>query len=91
MFTLVWAPSFTREARRFLRKHPDLRVDVEQALQDLEIDPFQSHLKLHPLRGQLEGMHAISVTYSHRIILILQVTEREITLLDIGSHDDVYR
>lgn len=36
-------------------------------------------------------MHAVSVSYEYRITLSLRVTEREIYLLDIGSHADVYR
>ena len=39
----------------------------------------------------MNDLHAISVTYSHRIILTLLVSECEITLLDIGTHDEVYR
>ena len=36
-------------------------------------------------------LQAVSVTYEYRIILTLEVTVREILLLDIGSHDEVYR
>ena len=39
----------------------------------------------------MSGMHAVRITYAFRIVLTLQITEREITLLDIGGHDDVYR
>jgi len=45
---------------------------------------------LHPLKGKMQGLHAVSVTYSYRISLTLKVTEKEIILLDIGSHDEVY-
>jgi mRNA-degrading endonuclease YafQ of YafQ-DinJ toxin-antitoxin module len=33
----------------------------------------------------------VRLTYTDRIVLILQMKEKEITLLDIGSHDEVYR
>ena len=33
----------------------------------------------------------MSVTYAYRITLTLRVTKKEIVLLDIGSHDEVYR
>jgi mRNA-degrading endonuclease YafQ of YafQ-DinJ toxin-antitoxin module len=59
-------------------------------LRDLENDPLQPHLRLHPLKGKMQGLHAVSVTYSYRISLTLKVTEKEIILLDIGSHDEVY-
>ena len=87
-FTLVTTQHFERRARKFLRKHPDLRPTLRDTLDDLSRDPFQPRLKLHPLAGKLEGMQAVSLTYSYR--LTLKVTEQEIVLLDIGTHDDVY-
>jgi mRNA-degrading endonuclease YafQ of YafQ-DinJ toxin-antitoxin module len=36
-------------------------------------------------------LHAVSIGYSYRLTLTLKLAEREIILLDIGSHDDVYR
>jgi hypothetical protein len=41
--------------------------------------------------GKLAGCYAVSLTHSYRITLTLLITEKEIILLDIGSHDDVYR
>lgn len=52
---------------------------------------MQPHLRLHALRGEMEGMHAVSVTYQYRIVLTLLIREREVILLDIGTHDEVYR
>lgn len=40
--------------------------------------------RLHPLGGKLQGLQAVSLTYSYRITLALQVTEHEILLVDIG-------
>ena len=56
----------------------------------LRADPFEPSLRLHPLTGKLQGMQAVSLTYSYCITLTLQITEHEILLLDIGSHDKVY-
>jgi mRNA-degrading endonuclease YafQ of YafQ-DinJ toxin-antitoxin module len=44
-----------------------------------------------PLKGRHRDKHTVSLTYSYRIVLILRLDENEITLLDVGSHDDVYR
>jgi len=38
----------------------------------LRADPFEPSLRLHPLTGKLEGMQAVSLTYSYRITLTLQ-------------------
>lgn len=91
MYVLVRTSEFERSLRRFLRKHPNLAERVAHVLRDLESDPFQPHLRLHSLSGGLQGRRAVSVSRAHRIVLIVRGPEREIILIEIGSHDDVYR
>jgi mRNA-degrading endonuclease YafQ of YafQ-DinJ toxin-antitoxin module len=90
-FALVATRHFERRANKFLRKHPDLKPVLKATLDQLRQDPFQPSLKTHDLSGTLDGIQAVSLTYSYRLTLILKVTDREIVLLDIGSHDEVYR
>jgi mRNA-degrading endonuclease YafQ of YafQ-DinJ toxin-antitoxin module len=91
MYTLVWTSSFTRAAGKFLKQHPELREKFAAILGDLERDPFQPHLRYHHLGGKLKGVQAISITSSYRLTLTLIITNQEIILLDVGSHDEVYR
>ena len=90
-FTLVWTETFLRTARKFLRRHRDLKGLFEDVLRQLETDPASPRLRLHPLQGRHRGKHAVRLTYEHRIVLILRTTAKEIVLLDVGSHDEVYR
>ena len=87
-WTLVTTAAFDRRARKFLNRHPDLRPRFIETLEKLRTDPFDPNLR--QLSGKLKDMQAVSLTYSYRIVLILQVTEHEILLIDIGSHDEVY-
>ncbi len=89
-WTLSTTAFFDRRARKFLSRHPNLRPRLAETLSKLADDPFQPSLRLHPLSGKLQGMQAVSITYSYRITLTLQITEQEILLIDIGSHDKVY-
>lgn len=91
MFTIITPEQFLRQARKFFKKHPDLKDRFARVLADLQADPFQPRLGLHPLSGKLAGCHAVSLTHSYRLTLTLMITEKEIILLDIGSHDEVYR
>ena len=91
MFTLDATEYFLRRARKFLKKHPDLKERFAQVVEDLRQDPFAPHLAYHPVGGKLKGVQAVSLTESYRIILTLEIADKEIILLDIGSHDDVYR
>lgn len=90
MFRIVAPEQFLRQARKFFRRHPDLKPRFGKLLGDLQRDPFQPRLGLQPLSGKLAGCHAVSLTYSYRVTLTLLVSEKEITLLDIGSHEEVY-
>lgn len=91
MFRLSTTPTFDRSLEGFIRSHPELKKKIARVILDLEKDPFQPHLRFHPLKGRLEGLCAVSLTYHYRITLILEVHKSEVVLLDIGSHDEVYR
>jgi mRNA-degrading endonuclease YafQ of YafQ-DinJ toxin-antitoxin module len=91
VYSLVTTKYFLKRSRKFFRKHPEVKPRFAEAAEGLKTDPFQPHLRLHPLKGQLKGLYSVSITYEHRITLTLKITEKEIILLDIGSHDEVYR
>lgn len=91
MYALIWTPGFTRAAKKFTQHHSELKTKFATILRDLERDPFQRHLKYHQLGGKLKGIQAVSLTDSYRITLTVVISDKEITLLDVGSHDEVYR
>lgn len=92
MYSIVAPKQFLRQARKFFKRHPELRQRFAEVLSDLQTDPFQPKLELHPLSGKLAGCHSVSLTRSYRITLTLLITAaKEIILLDVGSHDEVYR
>jgi len=90
-FTLVWTETFERTARKFLRRHPELAGLFEDVLTQLQADPRAPRLRLHRLKGRHRDKHAVSLTYSYRIVFILRLMADEILLLDVGAHDEVYR
>ena len=91
MFNLVTTEYFLRRARKFFKKHPDLRGRFAQVVDDLQQDPFAPHLDYHHLGGKLKGMQAVRLTDSYRITLTIVIAEKEIFLLDIGTYDEFYR
>ena len=44
MFAIATTDYFLRRARKFLRKHPDLRERFAQVVDDLKEDPLAPHL-----------------------------------------------
>jgi len=90
LYIFIASAQFTRTAKKFLRRPPDLEARFVATLGTLQRDPFAQTLRTHWLGGELEGLWAMSLTYAHRIVLTIRVTEREIELIDIGDHDAVY-
>ena len=90
MYTIQTPDKFLRHARKFFKKHPDLKPRFAEVVETLSRDPFPPSLELHPLKGKLSGLHAVSLTYSYRITLTLKISEKEVILIDVGSHDEVY-
>ena len=89
-YALVFTEQYNRRAARFLKQHPDLRQLYLKTLQLLEASPSHPSLRLHALRGKLEGLHSVSINLSYRITLELLIQDQQIIPLNVGVHDAVY-
>jgi len=89
MYQLEWTPAFVKAAKRFAKQHPELKQKTAMVLLALEQDPFQPSLKLHGLGGKFKGLHAVRVTYSYRVTLVLKIIEHVVILLDIEKAGQV--
>jgi addiction module RelE/StbE family toxin len=91
---LVWSAGFVRKFKRLIKKNPQMRSQVEKVLHLLREDPFDSSLRTHKLKGDLDGVWSCSVDYDNRILFEFvnnsESGEEDILLLTLGSHDDVY-
>jgi addiction module RelE/StbE family toxin len=87
---LLREKNYLKREIKFFKKHPDLIEKYESVLKKLQNDPLEPSLKLHKLQGNLEKFHAVRLTYEYRIVLVLQIVDKQIILVDIGTHDDVY-
>lgn len=90
MFSLIFTDTYLRRESVFLKKHPEIIGRYKKVLRLLELNPNHASLKLHKRKGKFQDKYAISVTFSYRIILTFALRGKEIILIDIGSHDDVY-
>lgn len=90
VYTILYPESYIRRARKFLAKHPEVARQYQKTLELLEINPFHPSLRLHPLKGRLAGLHAVSINISYRITLEFIISENTIILVDVGAHEQVY-
>ena len=89
-YRLIYPESYLRKARKFLKKHPEIRNQYQKTLELLEINPQHPSLRLHGLSGRLGGLHSVSINMSYRIVLEMVIQDSDIILVDVGNHDQVY-
>ncbi|MHB8765285.1 MAG: type II toxin-antitoxin system RelE/ParE family toxin [Deferrisomatales bacterium] len=89
-YVLVFTRQYEKRARRFLKRHPELKRQYVKTLQLLEADPFHPSLRLHRLAGRLADLHSVSISLSYRITLEFLIEGNEIVPVDVGDHDTVY-
>ncbi|MEN8253944.1 MAG: plasmid stabilization protein [Verrucomicrobiota bacterium] len=89
-YKIIFTESYTKRARKFLKKHPELLKQYEKTLSLLELNPHHPSLRLHPLKGRLSALHSVSINISYRITITLMITKKSIVPVDVGTHDEVY-
>jgi proteic killer suppression protein len=89
-YKLIYTKSYIKRASKFVKKHPDLISPYGNTLKLLEIDPNHQTLRLHPLKGKLKDLYSVSINISYRITLEFFITKKEIILVNVGHHDEVY-
>lgn len=90
MYTLVYTKEYLKLANRFIKRHPDLKSRYDKTLRLLTANPQHPSLRLHALGGTHQGLHSVSINLSYRITLELQITDKEIILINVGDHQAVY-
>ena len=88
---LVFTEQYTRRVARFLKRRPEAACGYSKTLRLLEANPRHPSLRLHALRGKFDGLHSVSINMSFRITLEMIITDKEIVLVNVGDHDEVYR
>lgn len=90
MPNLIFTESYEKRAKKFLKKHPEIKSQYKKTLQLLEINPSHPSLRLHKLEGKLSELYSVSINISYRITLEFIITEDKIILINVGTHNEVY-
>ena len=90
MAEIIYTESYTKRAKIFIKKHPDLLSQYEKTLKLLEMNPNHPSLRLHKLHGKLSELYSISINISYRISIDFLIQDDIIIPVDIGSHDELY-
>jgi addiction module RelE/StbE family toxin len=91
MYKINKNDKFIKKAKKFFKKHPDLLDKFSKIMITLTVNPFEPSLKTHKLSGKLNGLYSCSLDFQYRIILSIVIIDQQIYLIDIGTHDKVYK
>jgi mRNA-degrading endonuclease YafQ of YafQ-DinJ toxin-antitoxin module len=91
-YILLRSSAFVRDAKRLLRRRPELEDQLRETLRLLEADPQDARLKSHKLKGKLKNSWACSAGYDLRVVFSFTKHGRKpaILLETVGTHDEVY-
>jgi mRNA-degrading endonuclease YafQ of YafQ-DinJ toxin-antitoxin module len=90
VYTLIYPESYNKRAKKFLRKHPEIKNQYQKTLELLELDPFHPSLRFDNLSGRLKDLSSVSINMSYRIVLEFEIKDKEIILINVGDHRQVY-
>ena len=91
MVELFWSERFTKNYRKWVERHPELREEFADRIRLFAENPFSPRLKTHSLSGNLQGLWAFSINYHYRLVFQFPDDDRTKAILeDIGTHDEVY-
>ena len=88
---IIYTQSYLKRAVKFMQRHPELLPSYEKTLSLLELNPSHPSLRLHRLKGPLQDLYSISINLRYRITLEFLIENDKIVLVNIGSHEEIYR
>lgn len=86
MIKVEFAPSFIKMYKG-LDKH--LREEIREKIELFRDEDNHLKLKVHKLKGRLDGRYAFSVNYKVRIVF-RHDHKNKASFLYVGSHNEVY-
>lgn len=90
MYRIIYPDRYIKQAKKFLKKHPEIHKQYRKTLELLELNPQHPSLRLHKLKGNLSSLSSVSINMSYRIVLEFIIQDKDIILVDIGNHDKLY-
>ncbi len=86
MFELIFTDAYEKRARKFLKKHPDLKTIYEKTLLLMEQNVYHPSLRLH----KFSDLYSVSINLQYRISIEFLIEDDKIIPVDIGDNKDIY-
>ena len=90
MDEIQFAKKYEKKAKKFFKKHGDLKDKYDKIIRIIQVNPMHPSLRLHKLQGELKEYHSVSIDMKYRVIIDFIIIDEVVYLIDIGDHDEVY-
>ncbi len=77
--------------KAFLKIPPKIREKVKELIEVFQENPHNPELDNHALHGKQKGQRSISVGGDMRIIFVEENNYETVVLLNVGTHNQVYK
>ncbi|KKQ24992.1 MAG: hypothetical protein US40_C0004G0030 [Candidatus Roizmanbacteria bacterium GW2011_GWC2_37_13] len=81
--------NFDKFFKKLTKNNPSLKEKIKEKITLFQENPHHPSLKLHKLKGKMVEDWSFSVEGNLRIVLTY--VDDGVLLVDIGSHDEVYK
>jgi len=90
-YKIIRTDTYFKKLKKFIKKHPEVLDRYIKVIKLLELNPYHPSLRLHKLKGNLKEYYSVSITMQYKVVIDFIIEENKIILLDIGTHNEVYK
>lgn len=87
---IAFSTTFEKSFRKRILREERLLIKFQKKLPVFEKNPFHPSLETHKLTGRLKGLWSFSIDYDCRVVFEFDQNQKKVTLIDIGTHNQVY-
>lgn len=87
MLNIFYKPVFIKKYKKLDKI---LQKKVKEKIEEFRNLKNHTGLNVHKLKGQMRNTYAFSVNFQVRIIFEYEKNKKNVNLLHIGSHDELY-
>ena len=85
---VFWGKRFLRTYKKLCKNDINFRSDFKSFFKEFCTKPDGQKYNLHRLKGRLKDFYSVKIKYDLRLIVYIE--KNELTVIDIGTHDEVY-
>ena len=89
MYEIRLTDAYRKKARKFFKRHPELKSRYKQVMLLLSANPFADVLEIKKLSGY-KNIYRLRLTLRARIVMEILISDKTVTPIDIDTRENIY-